>query len=103
MDPITQILYHLYTIAACNPLYPIVVKLEDGSFQQYGETSKEFNRVIYQWSMNISLNVSDENLHRNVFATSDAKQIQIARKICHNSNRIISREAIQDSDGKYSQ
>ena len=48
MDPITKILYHNYTIAACIPLYPIVVKLEDGSFQQYGETLKKFNREIYQ-------------------------------------------------------
>ena len=34
MDPITKILYLNYTIAACNPLFPNVVKLEDGSFQQ---------------------------------------------------------------------
>ena len=60
MDPITKILYHNYTIAACNLLYPNVVKLEDGSFQQYGETLKKFNREIYQWSMNNNLNVSDE-------------------------------------------
>ena len=40
MNPITKILYHSYTIAACNPLYPNVVKLEDGSFQQYEETLK---------------------------------------------------------------
>ena len=52
MDPITKILYHNYTIAACNPLYPNVVKLEEGSFQQYGETLKKFNLGIYQWSMN---------------------------------------------------
>ena len=44
MDPITEILYHNYIIAACNPLYPNDVKLEDGSFQQYGETLKKFNR-----------------------------------------------------------
>ena len=52
MDLIKKILYHNYTIAACNPLYPNVVRLEDGSFQQYGETLKKFNREIYQWSMN---------------------------------------------------
>ena len=46
MDPITKILYRNYTIAASNPLYPNVVKLEDGSFQKYGETLKKFNRDI---------------------------------------------------------
>ena len=77
MEPITKILYH-YTIAAWNPLYPNVVKLEDGSFQQYGETLKKFNREIYQWSMNNNLNVSDENLHRSLFSISHVKQSQIA-------------------------
>ena len=48
MDPITKIWYHNYTVAKCNPLYPKVVKLEHGSFQQYGETLKKFNREIYQ-------------------------------------------------------
>ena len=102
MDPITKILYLDYTIAACNLLYPKVVKLEDGSFQQYGETLKKFNREIYQWSTNNNLNVSDENLHRSLFSISDVKHSQIARKIRHNSKRIISREAFRDSDGKYS-
>ena len=41
MDPITKILYHNYTIAACKPLYPNIVKLEDGSFQQYRRTLKK--------------------------------------------------------------
>ena len=44
MDPNRQTSYHNYTIAACNPLHPNVVKLEDGSFQQYGERMKKFNR-----------------------------------------------------------
>ena len=96
-------MYHNYTISACNPLYPNVVKLEDGSFQQYGEILKEINREIYQWSMNSNLNVSVENLHRNFFSISDVKQSQIAQTICHNSKGIISQEAFRDSDGKYSQ
>ena len=50
----TKIMYINYTLAACNPLYPNVVKLEDGSFHQYGETLKKLNREIYQWSMNSS-------------------------------------------------
>ena len=74
MDPITEILCHNYTIAACDPLYPNVVKLEDGSFQQYGETLKKFNCEIYQWSMKSNLSVSDENLHRSLFSISDVKQ-----------------------------
>ena len=102
MDPITKILYHNYIMAACKLLYPNVVKLEDGSFQQYGETLKKFNREIYQWSMNNKLNVSDENLHGSLFSISDVKQSQISRTICHNSKGIISREAFRDSDGKYS-
>ena len=93
MDPIRKILYHYYTIAACNPLYPNGVNLEDGSFQHYGETLKKFNREIYQWSMNNNLNVIDENLHRSLFFISDVKQSQIARTIRHNSKGIISREA----------
>ena len=48
MDTITKIVYNKYTIASFNPLYPNVVKLEDGSFQQYGETLMKFNREIYQ-------------------------------------------------------
>ena len=59
MVPIIKIFFRNYTIAACNPLYPNDVKLEDGSFQQYGETLKKFNRGIYQWSMNCNLNVGD--------------------------------------------
>ena len=85
VDPITKIFYHNYTITACNPLYPNVVKLEDGNFQQYGETLKKFNREIYQWSMNNNLNVTDQNLHRSLFSISDVKQSQIARTIRHNS------------------
>ena len=88
MDPITKTLYHNYTIAACNPLYPNVVKLEDGSFQQYGETLKKFNREIYQWSMNNNLNAIDENLHRSLFSISDVKQSQIARTMRHNSKEL---------------
>ena len=100
MDPSTKILYHSYTITACNPVYPNVVKLEDGSFQQYGEELKKFNREIYQWSMNNNLNVSDENLHRSLFCISDVKQSQIDRTVRHNSKGIISREAFRDSDGE---
>ena len=40
-DLIAKILYHNDTIAAYNSLYPNVVKLEDGSFQQYGEELKK--------------------------------------------------------------
>ena len=78
------------------------MKLEDGSFQQYGETMKKFNREIYQWRMNTNLNVSDENLHSSLFSKSDVKQSQIAGTIRHNSNGIISREAFRDLDEKYS-
>ena len=78
MDPITKNLYHTYTIAACNPLDPDVVKLEDGSFQQYGETLEKFNHELYQCSMNSKLNISYENLHRSFFSTSNVKQSQIA-------------------------
>ena len=102
MDPFTKIMYHNYTIAACNPLYPNLVKLSDGSFQQYGKSLKKFNREIYQWLMKCNLKVSDENLHRSLFTTSDVKQCQIALIFRHNSKRIISREAFRDSDGKYS-
>ena len=59
-------------------------------------------REMYQWSINTNLKVSDENLHSSLFSTSDIKQIQIARTIRHKSKGIISREALQDSDGKYS-
>ena len=100
MDPITEVLYHSYTIAACNPLFPNVVKLEDGSFQQYGETLKKFSCEIYQWSMNSNLNVSDESLHRSFFSISDVKQSQIDRTIRHNSRGFINRETFRDSDGK---
>ena len=48
-------------------LYPNVVKLKDGSFQQYGETLNRLNREIYQYSMNSNLIVTDENLHRSLF------------------------------------
>ena len=102
MEPITKVLCFNYTIAACNPLYPNVVKLEDSSFQQYGETLERFNREIYQWSMNSSLNVSDENLRHSFFCTSDIKQFQIARTTRHNRSEIISREAFRYSDGKES-
>ena len=51
MDPITKILHDQNTFAACNTLYPNVDKLEDNSFQQNGETLKNFNREIYQWSI----------------------------------------------------
>ena len=78
MDPITQILYHNNTIAVINLLYPNVVKREDGSFEQYGETLKKFHRKIYQWSMNSNLNVSDENLQRCFLSTSYIKQSQTA-------------------------
>ena len=102
MDHNTKTLTHIYTIAACNPLYPNVVKLEDGRLQQYGEILRKFNFEIYQWSMNSNLNVSNECLHRSFFSTSDVKQRQIAQTICHNSKGKIRREAFQDSDGKYS-
>ena len=102
MDHIKTILYHNYKIAACNPLYPNVAKLEDGSLQQYGEMLKNFNCEIYQWSMISNWNVNDEKLHCSPFSTSDAEQSQIARTIRHNSIGIISREAFQNSDGKYS-
>ena len=102
MDPITETFYHNNTIAASNPLYQNVVILVESSFQKYGETLKKFNREIHQWSINITLSVSDENLHRNLFSPSDVKQSQIATTIRHNSNRSISRESVQDNDGKYS-
>ena len=102
LNPITKFLYHNHKIAACNPLYADVVKLENGSFYQYGQTVKKFNRKIYQWSMNSNLNVSNENLDRKFSSTSDIKQSQIARKIRDNSKGIISQEAFRDSDGKYS-
>ena len=78
-----------------------VVKLEDGSFQQYGETLKKFDHEIFRWPMNNDLNSSDQNLHRSLFSTSNLKKSQIIRTIGHNSKGIISREAFRDSDGKY--
>ena len=102
LNPITKFLYHNHKIAACNPLYADVVKLENSSFHKYGETVKKFNRKIYQRSMNSNLNVSNENLDRRLFSTSDIKQSQIARTIRHNSKGIISQEAFRDSDGKNS-
>ena len=39
-------LYHNYIIVARNPLYPNVIKLGDGSFQQRRETMKQFNRDL---------------------------------------------------------
>ena len=79
MDTITENLYQNYITAACKPRY-LNVKLEDSSFQQYGETLKKFNRKIYQWLMNSILNVSNKNLHRSVFSTSDVQHSQNARK-----------------------
>ena len=99
LEPLTRILYHNYTIAACNLLYPSVVKLEDGSFQQYGEILKKFDHEIYQWLMNNDLNSSD--LHRSLFSTSYLKNSQIDPTIRYNSTGIISREAFRDSNGKY--
>ena len=95
-------MYHNYTIAACKSLFPNIVKLEDGRFQQYGETLKKFNHEVYQWSMNSNLNVSYENLRSSLFSTSDVKRSQIDRTIRHNSKRLISLEAFRDSDGKNS-
>ena len=51
--------------------------------------------------MNSNLNVSDENLNRCLFSTSDVKQSQTARTFRHNSKGIISLEAFQDPTGKY--
>ena len=98
INPITKILYHKYAIAACKLLYPNV-KLEEGSFQQYGETLKKYNREIYQRLMNSKLNLSDENLHRSFISTSYVKQKQIGQTICQKIKEIISREAFLDSDG----
>ena len=97
MNPITTILYHYYTMAACNPLSPNIVRLQEGSYQRYGETLKKLNHEIYQWSMNSKLNVSDENLHRSLFSTSYVKRSQIARIIRQNSKGNISWGAIRDS------
>ena len=91
---------YLYN-AACNVLYPNVVKLESGSFQQYGEMLKKINCDIYQCSMNSNLNLSLENLHRSLFSTSDVNQIQSVRTVCHNRKEIIIREVFRDWDGKY--
>ena len=63
MDPLTKFLYHKYSIAASNPLNPIVVRLEDGSYQQYSEQLKEINQEKYQWPMKDGLYGSDQNLH----------------------------------------
>ena len=41
-------------------LHATIVKLINGSFQQYGETLKEVNREIYHCLMNSNLNVSDD-------------------------------------------
>ena len=76
LEPITKILYRNYTIAASNRLFPNVVKLEDDSFQQYGETLKKFDHKIYQWPMNNDLNFSDQNLHRSLFSTSNLKSAE---------------------------
>ena len=74
MDPLKQILYHNFAIAACILLYLNFVILEDSSFQQYGETLNKFNREIYQWPKNTNLCVKDQNLHCSLFSKSDLKQ-----------------------------
>ena len=51
--------------------------------------------------MSSNLNISDKN-YRSVFSTSHLKQSQIAATKSHNIKQIISREAFQDLDGKYS-
>ena len=77
-------------------------QIEDNSFQQYEKTMKKFNREVYQWPMNSNPNVSDQNLHRRFFSTSDLKQSQVAQKFCQNSKGVISQEAIRTSEQKYS-
>ena len=52
LDTLIKNLYHNYTIAACNLLYPNVVKSYVSKSQQYGETVENFNNKIYQWQMN---------------------------------------------------
>ena len=46
-EPLTKALYQNYIILACNPLNANVVKLEDGSYQKYGENLNEWNIKIY--------------------------------------------------------
>ena len=52
---------------ASNPQYPNVAKIEDGSFQKYGDTLKNIGREIYQSPMNTNLKVVDQNLHLAFF------------------------------------
>ena len=70
LDPLTNVVFHNFTIAACKLLYQNVFKLEEASFQQF--------KAIYQLPMNLNLNVSAQNLHRRFFFTSDIKEKQIA-------------------------
>ena len=59
------------TFTAYQPLYTIVVKIEDGKFfQQYGEKLKKLNNEIYHWPMRLALNASDQDLYLNHFSQS---------------------------------
>ena len=61
MNPLTKVLCQNYIIAACNPLYTNFVKLDNESYQQYGEKLKETSLEIYQRPMNNDLNVRLED------------------------------------------
>ena len=50
--------------------------------------------------MNDDWNASDQNVILKLFSTSELKKSQTDRIIRHNSKGIISREALQEYDGK---
>ena len=105
-NPISNIFYNNYTLTECNPVYPILYQLLNGSWVTYGKTTElaRVEPVVFRNSSSRELRPHEfVGLNGNgLFTMEDLVRSNRARFIRHSRTTVTGREVYLGSKGTYS-
>ena len=106
MNPISKIFYNNYTLTECNPVYPNLYQLLNGSWVTYGKTTElaRVEPVVFRNSSSRELRPHEfVGLNGNgLFTREDLVRSNRARSIRHSRTTVTGREVYLGSKGRYS-
>ena len=104
MHPISRIVFSNFTVAKCNPMFPNLLRLDNGSWIEYGKQISLSN--IEPLTMYYPEHRDDDPILASLraggfFTQEDVETSHIARLNKHARTVVNSREVFKTSEGKY--
>ena len=105
MNPVSRVFYSNYTLAECNPVYPNLVRINNGSWVTYG-TRIELARVVpssYNNGSRPGLRPHEfvGLMGNGLFTLEDLMLSNQARALKHSRTTVVGREVYRGSAGNY--